>query len=55
MRRGEVYLADLDPIAICHQLRALDKAGLVECWGLLSSPRIAEIERTVLQTLGIHR
>ena len=33
--RGEGGLRQ-DSVAICHQLRALDKAGLVECWGLCS-------------------
>lgn len=42
-----------DSVAICHQIRALDKRGLVTCWGTLPSKRVAEIERTVLRTLGI--
>lgn len=41
-----------DSVAICHQIRALDKRGLVERWGALSQERVAEIERVVLRTLG---
>jgi len=42
-----------DSIAICHQIRALDKAGLVEYWGTLPKHRIQEIEKTVKITLGM--
>jgi mRNA interferase MazF len=42
-----------DSVAICHQLRALDKQGLVQHWGSLPTGRIAEIERAVLRTLGV--
>ena len=42
-----------DSVAICHQMRALDKHGLIEQWGSLSLQRVADIERTVLRTLGI--
>ena len=42
-----------DSVAICHQMRALDKHGLIERWGSLSSQRVADIERTVLRTLGV--
>lgn len=42
-----------DSVAICHQLRALDKLGLVEYWGALSARRVAEIERIILRTLGV--
>jgi mRNA interferase MazF len=89
MKRGDVYLADLDPtnltvvvvpfttnlkmqnlptcvlvpagegglrvdsVAIGHQIRALDKRGLVAHWGTLSPARLAEIERAILRTLGV--
>ena len=43
-----------DSVAICHQIRALDKRGLVNYWGTLPTERIAEIERAVLRTLGVH-
>jgi mRNA interferase MazF len=42
-----------DSIAICHQIRALDKGGLVGYWGNLTEARLQEIEKTVLRTLGI--
>ena len=43
-----------DSVAICRQMRALDKRGLIEQWGVLSPPRMADVERAVLRTLGIH-
>ena len=42
-----------DSVAICHQIRALDKKGLLDYWGALPMARMAEIERAVLRTLGI--
>ena len=42
-----------DSVAICHQIRALDKRGLVEHWGELPAARLAEVERAVLRTLGV--
>ena len=42
-----------DSVAIGHQIRALDKRGLVVHWGALSPARLAEIERAVLRTLGV--
>lgn len=42
-----------DSVAICHQMRALDKQGLMEHWGTLPTRRMAEIERAVLRTLGV--
>ena len=42
-----------DSVALCHQMRALDKSGLVERWGALPPARVAEIERIVLRTLGV--
>lgn len=42
-----------DSVAICHQLRALDKLGLIERWGALPAERLAEIDRTVVRTLGL--
>jgi mRNA interferase MazF len=44
-----------DSIAICHQIRALDKNGLVDYWGTLSERRISEVENIVMLTLGINR
>ena len=40
-------------VAITHQIRALDKRGLVTWWGNLPAERVAEIERAVLRTLGV--
>ncbi len=42
-----------DSVAICHQIRALDKRGLVDRWGVLPPERMTEIERTTLRTLGV--
>lgn len=50
--RGEGGLHQ-DSIVICHQMRALDKRGLLNRWGALSAERLAEVERAVLRTLGI--
>jgi mRNA interferase MazF len=49
---GEAGLRQ-DSVAICHQMRALDKQGLIERWGTLPAERLDEIERTVLRTLGV--
>jgi mRNA interferase MazF len=43
----------VDSVAIGHQIRALDKRGLVAHWGTLSPARLAEIERAILRTLGV--
>ena len=50
--KGEGGLRE-DSVAICHQIRALDKEGLVSYLGTLPETRIREIEITVLRTLGI--
>jgi mRNA interferase MazF len=42
-----------DSVAICHQIRALDKRRLLDYWGTLPDERMAEVERAVLRTLGI--
>jgi mRNA interferase MazF len=42
-----------DSVAIGHQIRALDKRGLVAHWGTLPPARLAEIEHAVLRTLGV--
>jgi mRNA interferase MazF len=44
-----------DSVAICHQIRALDKQGLLDHWGNLPASRLAEVERAVLRTLGVKR
>jgi mRNA interferase MazF len=43
----------VDSVAIGHQIRAMDKRGLVVHWGTLSPARLAEIEHAVLRTLGV--
>jgi len=42
-----------DSVAICHQIRALDKSGLLRYWGTLPRERVAEVERVVAFTLGM--
>jgi mRNA interferase MazF len=42
-----------DSVALCHQLRALDKLGLVQHWGSLPPARLAEVDRAILRTLGL--
>jgi mRNA interferase MazF len=42
-----------DSVVLCHQIRALDKSGLLDYWGSLPSDRLAEIDRVVLRTIGI--
>jgi mRNA interferase MazF len=41
-----------DSVALCHQLRVLDKTRLTKKLGKLSDSRINEIEECVLYTLG---
>ena len=43
-----------DLIAICHQIRALDKQGLIENWGTIPQERLLVVDRVVLRTLGLH-
>ena len=42
-----------DSVAVCHQIRALDKQALKARWGELPISRVAEIERAVSRTLGL--
>ena len=44
-----------DSVALCHQIRALDKSGLVTYWGSLPEARMIEIDRTILRAIGIGR
>lgn len=50
--RGEAGLRQ-DSVLLCHQIRAVDKAGLIRFWGSLSSARMELVTRTVLRTLGV--
>lgn len=49
---GEGGLAT-DSVALCHQLRALDKTRLQRKLGSVSQTTIEVVERSVLYTLGI--
>ncbi len=42
-----------DSVALCHQIRALDKSGIMDYWGSLPKNRLDEIDHVVLRTLGI--
>jgi mRNA interferase MazF len=42
-----------DSVALCHQIRALDRSGILDYWGSLSVSRLAEVNRVVLHTLGL--
>ncbi len=42
-----------DSVALCHQLRVLDKSRLARRLGLVSELPLAEIDRCVLFTIGI--
>ncbi len=44
---------DRDSVALCEQIRVLDKSRLRDRLGTLSPYYLAEIERTLLYTLGI--
>ncbi len=49
---GEGGLAK-DSVALCHQLRVLDKSRLKHRLGLLSGLALAPVERCVLFTIGV--
>jgi len=44
---------DQDSVALCHQIRALDRRKLVHKIGELAPERLSEIEASVLFVLGI--
>ena len=52
VQKGEGGLRS-DSVALCHQLRVLDKARLVKKLGELSQETIATIEVKVVFTMGI--
>jgi mRNA interferase MazF len=52
IRRTEGGLAD-DSVALCHQMRALDKTRLVRRLGQLSPETLSALEGRVLFTTGI--
>ena len=41
-----------DSVALCHQLRVMDKSRLMERWGTLPAQQMREIEQIVRYTLG---
>jgi mRNA interferase MazF len=49
---GEGGLAR-DSVALCHQLRVLDKSRLMRRLGSVSELTVAEIDRCVIFTIGI--
>lgn len=44
-----------DSVALCHQIRVLDRDRLSARLGLLSDPMLAEVERVVAFTRGMSR
>ncbi len=42
-----------DSVALCHQIRALDKSGIGNYWGTLPASRMEEIDKAMLFTTGI--
>lgn len=40
-------------VALCHQIRALDKSGILDYWGTLPANRMNKIDRAVLRTMGV--
>lgn len=42
-----------DSVALCHQLRVLDKSRLMHCLGSVSELTVAEIDRCVVFTIGL--
>jgi mRNA interferase MazF len=52
LTEGEAGLAK-DSVALCHQLRVLDKSRLTRRLGLVSALTLAAIDRCVLFTIGI--
>ena len=51
INRGDGGLLQ-DSVALCFQLRVLDKKRLIKCLGQLSPKTIAQLEEVVLVTLG---
>lgn len=49
--KGEAGLSN-DSVALCHQVRALDKTRLNRELGMLSDEVLADVERCMLFTMG---
>jgi mRNA interferase MazF len=52
IRKGEGGLLS-DSVALCHQLRVIDKTRLIRKLGAVSTETIKQVESVVLFTLGI--
>jgi mRNA interferase MazF len=52
IRKGEAGLTS-DSVALCHQMRALDKARLQRRLGMLSPDTVSAIENRLMFTTGI--
>jgi mRNA interferase MazF len=52
IRKGEGGLLS-DSVALCHQLRVVDKSRLIRKLGAVSEETIKQVESVVLFTLGI--
>ena len=52
VNKGEGGLSE-DSVALCHQIRALDKSRLVGLVGQLSSQTMAAVEEKIRLTLGL--
>ena len=42
-----------DSVVLCHQIRALDKSGIINYWGSLAASRMVKIDQVVLYTIGV--
>jgi mRNA interferase MazF len=42
-----------DSVALCHQIRALDKKGMMKHWESLPENRMTIIDQVVLRTIGV--
>ena len=42
-----------DSVLLCHQIRALDKMGLLDYWGKISLDYMYSVKKTILRTMGI--
>lgn len=50
--QGEGGLSN-DSVALCHQMRVLDTVRLRNCTGQIGGPRLAEIEKCIIFTMGM--
>lgn len=52
IRKGEAGLAN-DSVALCHQMRVLDKARLQRRLGMLCPDTVSAVENRMMFTMGI--